>query len=370
MMAAQFARRGKIRRTVRAAILAALLPALAGCDPDTAYLFSLIDNTFRSYGSVRPIEAVLADGSVTPAQADKLRLVLKIRQYASGRVGLTVGDAYSQYLDNGNSEIGYAVLASHPDRFKLYQFNIPFFGPSDTKPFYDRAMADAESDRLKQEGYDVFLAVVEGFSTLGALSDPIRSSDLDRDEGSLAEVVFHELLHNTIHKPGDSDFNESVATFIGRTAAEQFLIDEFGATSPIAVAAVNRFSDHVLVDAAMETLHAELSALYEQPLDREAKLLAREDIFSAARTRFTDDIKPHLHDPARFSRFEKLETNNAMVIASIRYQGGLELFRQVYDTTARDFPATLDVFRTAAGQDDSRGWIAQWLAERGVTPAL
>jgi len=355
---------------VRAAIIAVFLPALAGCDPDTAYVFSLFESTLRSYGSVRPIEAVLADGSVTPEQADKLRLVLKMRQYASGRVGLTVGDAYSQYLDNGDSEIGYALLASHPDRFKLYQFNIPFFGPADTKAFYDRALADAEKDHLRAEGYDVFLAVVEGFSTLGALSDPIRSSDLARDESALAEVVFHELLHNTVYKPGDSDFNESMATFIGRTAAEQFLIDEFGADSPVAIAAMDRFSDHLLVDAAMERLHAELTALYDQPIGREAKLLAREDVFSAARTRFADEIKPHLHDPARFSRFEKLETNNAMVIASIRYQGGLELFRQVYDTTGRDFPATIDVFRSAADQDDSRGWITQWLTERGVTPAL
>lgn len=352
------------------AILAAFVPALAGCDPDTAYVFSLLQNTFHSYGSIRPIEQVIADGSVTPEQADKLRLVLKMRQYASGRVGLNVGEAYSQYLDNGNSEIGYAVLASHPDRFKLYEFYIPLFGPTDTKPFYDKALADAESDRLKQQGYDVFLAVVEGFSTLGALSDPIRSSDLDRDEGTLAEVVFHELLHNTIYKPGDSDFNESVATFIGRTASEQFLIDEFGADSPIAIATVNRISDHVLVDAAMETLYAELTALYEQPIDREAKLVARETVFATARERFANTIKPHLHDPGRFSRFEKLETNNAMVMASIRYQGGLELFRQVYDTTGRDFPATLDVFRSAAERDDSRGWIAQWLAERGVTPAL
>ena len=349
---------------------AALFLPLAGCDPDSAYLFSLLDNTFRSYSSVRPIDDVIADGSVTPEQADKLRLVQKMRQYASGRIGLTVDNAYSQFLDNGNAEIGYALLASHPDRFKLYEFDVPLFGKSDMKAFYDLDMADAEADRLKADGYDVFLAVVEGFSTLGLLSDPIRSSDLDKDEGALAELVFHELLHNTVHKPNDSDFNESMATFIGRTAAEAFLIDEFGADSPIAIDAVNRFSDHILVDAAIEELHAELAALYDQPIDREAKLASRQTVFASARERFATTIKPLLHDPARFSRIEKLETNNAMVLANIRYQGGLELFRQVYDTTGRDFPATIEVLRSAAEQSDSRGWLAQWLAERGVTPSL
>lgn len=369
-MARQFAQWGRIGFTVRAALALAVILPLAGCDPDTAYLASILQNTLTSYAQLRPIDDVLADGSVTPAQADKLRLVQKIRNYAAGRVGLAVGDAYSRFLDNGDEEIGYALLASHPDRFELYQFDVPLFGPADTKAFYDRAMADAEKDRLKAEGYDVFLAVVEGFSTLGMLSDPIRSSDLNRDEAALAEVIFHELLHKTVYKPNDSNFNESMATFIGRTAAEQFLIDEFGADSPIAIAGQNRFSDHVLVDAAMESLHQELEALYNQSIDREAKLVARETVFAAARSHFNDVIKPQLHDPARFSRFEKLETNNAMVLASIRYQGGLDLFRQVYDTTGRDFPATIAVLKTAAEKSDSRGWIAQWLLEHGVTPIL
>lgn len=369
-MARQFAYWGRLSFTVRAALCIGVMLPLAGCDPDTAYLASILQNTLTSYSQLRPIDDVIADGSVTPEQADKLRLVQKIRNYAGGRVGLTVGDAYSKYLDNGDAEIGYALLASHPDQFKLYEFDVPLFGPADTKAFYDRDMADAESDRLKAEGYDVFLAVVEGFSTLGMLSDPIRSSDLSRDEAALAEVILHELLHKTVYKRDDSDFNESVATFIGRTAAEQFLIDEFGADSPIAIAGKNRFSDHVLVDAAMESLHQELEALYSQSIDREAKLVARETVFAAARLNFNDVIKPQLHEPARFSRFEKLETNNAMVLASIRYQGGLELFRQVYDATGRDFPSTIAVLKSAAEKSDSRGWIAQWLVEHGITPIL
>lgn len=369
-MAGMLARRGTRGWVVRTAICAAILLPAAGCDPNSAYLFSLLDNTLRSYATVRPIDAVIAGGSLTPDQTDKLRLVQKMRQFASDRVGLTVGSAFSQFLDNGNSEVGYALLASHPDQFKLYEFYVPIFGRSDTKAFYDLASADAESARLKAEGYDVFVAVVEGFSTLGMLSDPIRSSDLDRDEGALAELVLHELLHNTVYKPGDSNFNESLATFIGRTAAEAFLIDEFGADSPITIAAVNRSKDNLLVDAAVEALYAELTALYNQPIDREAKLTARETVFAEARNRYTATIKPQLYDPSRFSRIEKLEVNNAMVIASIRYHGGLELFRQVYDTTGRDFPATIAVFRSAAAQSDSRGWLAQWLAERGVTPSL
>jgi len=355
-------------KTLRACLLASLLVLPAGCDPDTAYLISILGNTVRSYGSLRPIDAVLADGSVTPEQADKLRLVQRMRIYAEQHVGLTVGDAYSQYQDNGNGVIGYALLASHPDRFLLYRFAIPLFGPADTKVFYDRPMADAEAARLKAEGYDVFLTVVEGFSTLGVLSDPIRTSNLEQSEGALAELVFHELLHNTVYKPNDPDFNESMATFVGRTAAQAFFADELGPDSPISQAAVERNDDQRLLDPVVEALYHELLDLYAQPIDREAKLAAREEIFAATRVHYQNTVKPQLNDPSRFSRLEKFETNNAGILANIRYQGGLDLFRQVYDASGQDFPATLDVLRQAADRSDSRGFLADWLTERGIVP--
>lgn len=368
MPAPPFARCKPLRLRALRALALALFLLPAGCDPNTAYLLSIFGNTVRSYGSLRPIDAVIADGSVTPEQADKLRLVQRMRVFAADRVGLTVGDAYSQYQDNGDSEIGFALLASHPDRFELHQFYVPLFGVSDTKVFYDRGMADAEAARLKADGYDVFLTVVEGFSTLGFLSDPVRTSNLEQSEGALAELVFHELLHNTIYKSDDSDFNESLATFVGRTAAQAFFRDEVGVDSPITQAAVERYNDQRLVDPVIEALYDELAALYAQPIGREAKLVAREDVFAATRTYYANSIKPLLNDPSRFSRIEKFETNNAGILANIRYQGGLALFGQVHDATGQDFPASLAVFRQAAERADSRGYLAQWLTDRGITP--
>lgn len=347
------------------ALLAFVFALPAGCGSDGEYLLSLLQNTFTSYGAARPIDDVIADGTVTPQQAAKLRLIQRIRAFAQAH-GFTVGDAYSTYVDNSSAVTAYAVIACAPDQFTLYTFNVPLFGPADTKVFYDRAMAEAEAAARRAEGYDVFLGAVEGFSTLGALNDPVRSSNLKQDEGGIAEFILHELLHNTVNKRNDPDFNESMATFVGRTAGERFFDEELGAGDPITIAAKGRFADQRLVYSLVESLFSQLSDLYAQPIDREAKLAAREPLYAAARATYTNVIKPQLTQPDLFKRIEKFETNNATVYANVRYQAGFNRYRRLYDFVNHDFPAMFDVLREAAGREDSLGFLDAWLADHGA----
>jgi len=355
----------RIPRHIRGAWLAFAFLLPAGCGSDGEYLASILQNTIQSYGTARPIDDVIADSRVTPAQATKLRLIQRMRDYANAH-GFNVRDAYSTYVDNSSAVTGYAVIACAPDQFTLYTFPVPLFGPADTKVFYDRDMAEAEAAARRAEGYDVFLGVVEGFSTLGFLGDPVRSSNLKQDEGGIAELIFHELLHNTVFKPNDPDFNESMATFVGRTAGERFFEEELGASDPITVTAKGRFADQRLVYSLVESLYSQLSNLYAEPIDREAKLVAREPLYAAARTTYANVIRPQLTQPDLFKRIEKLETNNATIYANVRYQAGFDRYRRLYDFVNHDFPAMFDVLREAALQEDSLGYLDGWLADHSA----
>jgi predicted aminopeptidase len=57
-----------------------------------------------------------------------------------------------------------------------------------------------------------------GWSTLGWFTDPILSGMLKRNEGDLASLIIHEMVHATIFVKDDVDFNENLASFIGDTA--------------------------------------------------------------------------------------------------------------------------------------------------------
>ena len=96
-----------------------------------------------------------------------------------------------------------------------------------------RSRGEAELDKFEQRGYDTHLRGVSAFSTIGWFRDPILTPMLKYRAIDLAEVLIHELLHASIWSVGDADFNESLATFVGREGAKRWALEflEGGADS-------------------------------------------------------------------------------------------------------------------------------------------
>ena len=53
----------------------------------------------------------------------------------------------------------------------------------------------ATRDKLREEGYDVYLGGVPAYSTLGWFDDPLLSTFIRYPDAQLARLVFHELAH-------------------------------------------------------------------------------------------------------------------------------------------------------------------------------
>lgn len=350
----------------RASISLVLCLGAAGCgtDADLPYLLHLAGGLAASYGNARPIECVLADGAVTPEQADKLRLVLALRTFAADRLGMTVGDAYANYEDNTGNRVAYAVTASARDRFEPYRWNFPIVGLYDAKGYFDRALAQQEADRLAARGYDVFVGEVLGFATFGILPDPVRASNLELDDFSLAELILHELTHNTVFKPDDTDFNESMATYVGRVAAWRYYEETFGVDSSQAADARRRIDDLKIIDTYVIDLYLTMRDYYDQPLSSEEKIAGRAAVFDDHRARFDTDYAPRLNEPQRYGYIRDIPLNNAVILAGVRYQGNLDLYEEAYAALGRDIPVFLALIRDAVKAADSRAWLAQWLAAR------
>ena len=76
-----------------------------------------------------------------------------------------------------------------------------------------------------REGYEVNVAGVPAYSTLGWFSDPLLNTFIGGTEGQLAGLVFHELAHQVVFVGGDTTFNESFATAVEREGVRRWLAD-------------------------------------------------------------------------------------------------------------------------------------------------
>ena len=75
-----------------------------------------------------------------------------------------------------------------------------------------KTLRSATRARLRLRGDDAAVGGVAAYSTLGHFKDPVLNTMLGWSDAQLAATLFHELAHQVVYVPGDSEFNEAFAT--------------------------------------------------------------------------------------------------------------------------------------------------------------
>lgn len=350
------------RTRICRSLLAACALLLAGCDG--GYFLHLAFGQLSRSVRVMPITEALNDPDLSEEEKAKLRLVQEVRLFGIARIGLRETDAYTYFEMNGMEPAAFVISASAKDSLTPYRWDLPFVGAISTKGFFDEALARSEADALTANGYDVFFGRTPGFSTLGFIADPVRQSNLKLDEIELAELILHEMLHTTIFKIGDGNFNEGMATFVGRQAAQTFFEETYGVDSVEAVAARTRVADKKVIDDYVIALYVTMGAYYRAAADRgdasSTIIEGREAEFDALRARYRDEFEPRLLDPERWVYNRDAVIDNARILAAIVYQGSLDVYEAVFVKVNGLFPDALSVFNEAASQTDSLGFLRRF----------
>jgi predicted aminopeptidase len=368
----RIARRRPAVRALRCFALM-LLACAAGCGVDFAYLIPAATGQLDIITRAVPIEQALAGGQLSAEQERKLRLVANAREFARDTIGLTVGNQYSTFYNSGGEPIAFNVSASRRDRFEPFYWSFPFVGNLPFLGYFDWDAAQTERDRLIALGYDVFIYEIDAYFAGGFIPNPILSPMLNRPDASLIDTVIHELVHATISRPNDTPFNESLATFVGRTGAVQFL-DTFYANQPARrEAALASFADNDRYSAFALSLVEELEVFFASDLSAEAKVVGRDAIYHAAGARFGAEILPQMHVPENYAWAADHPVNNALLLGVRRYNLDLAVFSRVFEALDRDWAASLAVFRAAAQAPDAYAYLRAWpdveRAARQVAPA-
>jgi predicted aminopeptidase len=276
---------------------------------------------------------------------EKLQLVLDVRDYARTVLGLDVGGSYASYSYVDRPELSFILTAAPTTELKPYTWWFLIVGRVPYKGYFSRADAEAAAANLQANGYDTSIRPAAAFSTLGWFDDPLLGHLLRYDKTTLAEVVFHELFHNTLYIKGAGAFNESVANFVGARGAIDFFRDRFGEESAAHRRALEEWQEELEFAAFIEQLAAQLKGLYGKDIPLKEKLSLREEIFADAKERWAERVaaKPS----HRFRNFPKQPLNNAVMIHLMLYLKELRVFEDLYEALGNDLKRAIGTIQTA-----------------------
>lgn len=333
-----------------------MAPAIAGCG-NLDYALGAVIGELQLLGSAVPIETALDDPDLTEDQQEKLAFLIRVRDYGEEVIGLNVGKSYRNFVKVKDDTLAWNLSASRKDAFDPYVWRLPVVGRIPYLGFFTLDYAKAERDRLVDQGYDTVIYEVDAYSTLGLLPDPVASALLKRGWLQLADTVMHECLHNTIWREGDTNFNETMALFVGRTAAMEFLAHEFGEESEMVIEARQYYADDGVFRDFLDNLRSDLNAIYNSNQSSTEKIQARKPILEGAGTRFVNEALPLMNDQESFQDYVDFNFNNAFLLLYVRYGTELDLFEGVHEMTGGDWGQTLDIFRAAAAAPDTFAYL-------------
>ena len=198
---------------LRPLALMLLFAAVSGCASPGYYLHA-ISGQIEILNKRRPVEEVLNDPATTPQIRVQLRLVQRLRDFASQELRLPDNRSYRTYADLERPFVVWNVFATPELSLKPKRWCFVFAGCVAYRGYFARDQAENFVAELKQDGFDVYVGGVPAYSTLGWFSDPLLNTFIHRSEADLAGLLFHELAHQVLYIGGDTAFNESFAVAV------------------------------------------------------------------------------------------------------------------------------------------------------------
>lgn len=169
-----------------------------------------------------PIVAVLEDPTLPAGLRAKLELVLEARRFATRELELPDNDSYRSYADLERDFVVWNVFATPEFAFEAKTWCFPVVGCVAYRGYFAEASARGLAERLRAEGFDVYVGGVPAYSTLGRFEDPVLNTMIRWPDVNLVGTLFHELAHQRVFIRNDTGFNESFASAVAEIGLERW----------------------------------------------------------------------------------------------------------------------------------------------------
>jgi predicted aminopeptidase len=310
----------------------------------------------------RDIDELLADGRVAGRMRRLLSQISVIKGFGESH-GLAATPNYTKYVRVDSPPLVWVVSGSLPLQFKSRVWSFPLVGSFTYLGWFKRPAADVFAAELAKDGLDVDVRSSGAYSTAGFFEDPIVSTMIAPGNlglGELADTLLHEMKHSTIFVKHQSTLNESVAMFVGRGLAAEYLTETLGPDAGETVAYVTYEHGADERGKKMKVAYDALEALYASKVPDPEKLAAKQEILTK------------LHDEIHFKRV----INNATLIQYRTYHSGQDELAQLLAACDHDwkrFIPTVKSLETASfgeSQESDVGKIVAPLVAAGCPRAL
>jgi len=317
------------RRIALSGMTAALVLLLSSCYETAEGLRYL---SIRSKN--RSVERALADPKLKSEERLLLERARAARQFAIAELDLKETKNYTSIVELDADRLATVVQACAELSFDRYLWSYPVVGKLPYRGYFDPKDADKEAAKLKKRGLDVIARPVDAFSTLGWLADPLFSFMSSYGEADIADLVIHEMTHATIFLKGSGNgqeqFNEELATFVGREGSLLYLAKKYGADSAETLAARDGRADAQAFSAYLAGTAKRLQAVYASGAGEAEKRKRKAEVIAARAEEYKAEYAT-LFKGEGYKGFAMERINNAYLDLYRLYEGESALYGDFYD---------------------------------------
>ena len=323
-------------------IAAALLP-LTGC-----YLMQAATGQMAISSKREPIAEVLADSATPPPLRARLEYVAAARDFASRELGLPDNESYRSYADLGRPYVVWNVFAAPEFSVEPRRWCFPIAGCVVYRGYFNEESARSYARKLRRRGDDVAVGGVAAYSTLGHFNDPVLSTMLGWSDAQLAGTLFHELAHQVVYVPGDSEFNESFATVVEEAGLERWLAARQRAQDLVAWREQRERQSEFI--ALLLKTRNKLRELYESALADDEKRSRKQYEFGELKLDYAQ-LRQQWNGYSGYDRWFDRTLSNAHLVSAATYYGCVPGLQRVLSEVGGDLPRFYEEAKRLARMD-------------------
>ncbi|WP_206045334.1 aminopeptidase [Oceanicoccus sagamiensis] len=308
---------------------------LTGCET-LGYYSQAAAGQWSLWWQREPIEDLLADKATDPQLKQRLQQILIMRDFASSDLALPDNKSYRYYTALEQPYVVWNVFAAPEFSTTAMQWCFPIAGCVSYRGYFSEQAARQYAEKMTAQGYDTYVGGVAAYSTLGWFADPVLSTFMGRDDVRLAALLFHELAHQQVYLPGDTQFNESFATAVEIEGVKRWLasID----AEPLLAGYLQHRAIQQDFVSTMLAARENLEALYQYDVTDDNKRQAKQQLLHRIVAKDYARFQLRWGGLSDYDRWVNTDLNNAKLLTLASYNQWLPAFQQLLDMQANDLP--------------------------------
>lgn len=343
-------------------VLIGCLLQSAGCST-LEYLFHTSNGHLELMSKRQSIPALLEQDNLDEDDRRQLETVLRVRTFATETLLLPDNKSYTYYVELDRDNVTWVVFAAPELSLEPVTWCFWIVGCVPYRGYFESSRATEFAKDLRNQGFEVYIAPIAAYSTLGWFSDPVLSTMLNKGEVATAEYLIHELAHQKLYLKDDTNFNEAFASSVAQIGVSEWLRKEHKTAS------LERFNRSVIekeqIYHLVQQLRQGLKAIYSSSISESEKRKLKQKEFD----KYRDEVSVLLSAWPKGKRYQNWALhglNNAKLNATSAYHELIPDFISLFDKCNKDYKRFYDL--VASMERISKSQRQQYLRDVSCKP--